>query len=1027
MMACPDETTLSDFLEGRLSEEARARVVAHLEGCADCQWVLAVGNGALPGDAAAAPRPPPLERGATLSRYVVLERLGAGAMGVVYAAYDPELDRQVALKVVRPEGRHVEELQRRLLLEAQALARLSHPHVVTLYDVGTYGDCVFLAMELVDGTTLQGWHQTPHAWADVLRVFQDAGRGLAAAHAAGLVHRDFKPANVLVGKNGGVWVTDFGMARPLNREEGLAARVEPKAATSTLSPLTRTGVLLGTPAYMAPELVRGQRADALSDQFSFCVALYEALFGVRPFDGDALEDMARAAEEGRVRPPLRDVKVPARVRRAVLRGLRARPEERFASMEALLTALTPPSRRERVWVATAVLASLLVGALVYGLAPRHATRCEQEVAKLAGAWGPARRERIHAAFLATGVPYAAKAWDTMSATLDAHAAQWRTLRTEACRSATVDDMSMAWRTETCLDARLWQFAAVAEVLEKADARTVQNAQQLAASLEGLTGCKDTSALSSRPQPPDALAARVDTARRKLTQAQASLEAGRYPEGLALTTALLEEVKGLAFRPLEAEVLLAHGTLLAQDGKLKDAEDHLYKAVFAAEAGHDDETAARAWSHLVWVVGDLQARAADVERIIQHAQAAVTRLGPERFPSVSMDLHLWLGTALIQQGKLDRAEAEISQGLELARKTYGEDHLRTAHFLHNLGRIYSRQNKYDDALALHRQVLMLRERQLGPAHPQLTTTLNSLAGAYMGLGQLDEAIALWRRIIEITDAAHLPEHVGIAGSLVNLGTALRGKGELDEAWRSLERGRAILERTHGPDHPHVAVTLEELALVAHDAGRFDEALRLATEGLERIRRSQGPQTPRAQSILRSRGRILLKLGRTAEARKDLLESLTLLEKEEGPDGPGATFVHHYLADVAMAEGNAREALGHCRHALMLDERRLSPQSLMIAADCSCIGEALLAQKAPEEAEPLLERAHQIQQQLTGEAMLAGWTSFLLARALSEKHPNPDPVRAAALAEEARVKLSGLGVKARKNLEQVLAWQRREVRR
>ncbi|RKH07968.1 protein kinase [Corallococcus sp. CA053C] len=1026
-MECPDETVLSDFLGGRLSEEVRARVVAHLEGCADCQWVLAVGNGALPGDAAPEPSPPPLTRGATLSRYVVLERLGAGAMGVVYAAYDPELDRQVALKVVRPGGRHVEELQRRLLLEAQALARLSHPHVVTLYDVGTYGDCVFLAMELVDGTTLGGWLQTPRAWADVVRVFQDAGRGLAAAHAAGLVHRDFKPANVLVGKNGGVWVTDFGMARPLNREQGLAARVEPKAPMSTLSPLTRTGVLLGTPAYMAPELVKGQRADALSDQFSFCVALYEALFGVRPFEGDTLEEMARAAEEGRVRPPRRDVKVPARVRRAVLRGLRARPEERFASMEALLTALTPPSRRELVWVATAVVASLLVGVLVYGLAPRQQTRCEQEVAKLAGAWGPARRERIHAAFLATGVPYAAKAWDTLAATLDAHATQWRTLRTEACLSATMDDMSMAWQTETCLDARLWQFAAVAEVLEKADARTVQNAQKLAASLEGLTGCKDTSALSSRPQPPDALAARVDDARRKLTQAQASLEAGRYPEGLALTTALLGEIKGLDFRPLEAEVLLAHGNLLAQDGKHKEAEDHLYKAVFAAESGHDDETAARAWSVLVWVVGDLQARAADVERIIQHAQAAVTRLGPERFPAVTMDLHLFLGAALIQQGKLERAEVELTQGLELARKTYGEDDLRTAHFMHNLGRVYSRQNRSEEALALHRQVLTLRERQLGPEHPHLTSTLNSLAGAYMNLGQLDEAIALWRRILKITDAAHLPEHVGLANSLGNLGTALRGKGQLDEARRSLERARGILERTYGPDHPHVAVMLEELALVEHDAGRFDEALRLATDGLERIRRHLGPETPRAQSILRSRGRILLKLGRTAEARKDLLAALKILEKEEGPDSLGAAIVDHYLADVAMAEGNARQALDHCKHALRIDERRLSPQSQMIGADCSCIGEALLAQKAPEEAEPLLERARQVLQQTTGEPMLAGWTSFLLARALSEKRTNPDPVRAAALAEEARVKLTALGVKAQRDLDQVHAWQRREARR
>ncbi|MFP2912024.1 protein kinase domain-containing protein, partial [Pyxidicoccus sp. 3LFB2] len=305
MTTCPPETTLSDLLAGLLPEDQRSDVLAHLEGCTGCQRALAAAGDdptASQVEVSAPAAPVPLQRGATLGRYVVLERIGAGAMGVVYAAYDPQLDRQVALKVLRPEGRQVEELRLRLVLEAQALARLSHANVVAVFDVGAHGDCVFLAMELVDGVTLAEWLKQPRPWQEVLRVFGEAGRGLAAAHAAGLVHRDFKPANVLVGLDGRPRVTDFGMARPLNREQGAAARVAPDvAAVSTGSPtasplatpLTRTGVLLGTPAYMAPELLGGRRADARSDQFSFCVALHEALYGVRPFEGDSLEAMAR--------------------------------------------------------------------------------------------------------------------------------------------------------------------------------------------------------------------------------------------------------------------------------------------------------------------------------------------------------------------------------------------------------------------------------------------------------------------------------------------------------------------------------------------------------------------------------------------------------------------------------------------------------------------------------------------------------------------------------------------------------------
>jgi Tfp pilus assembly protein PilF len=710
------------------------------------------------------------------------------------------------------------------------------------------------------------------------------------------------------------------------------------------------------------------------------------------------------------------------VRRAVLRGLKAQPEERFASMEALLTALVPSSRRVSTWAAAALVAVLLSVAAVYGLAWRRETRCAQEVAKLGPAWGPERRERVHAAFLATGAPYAALAWEKLSAVLDAHAAQWRTLRTEACLATDRDMTTEAWQVEACLDARVWQFVAVVEVLEKADARTVQRASQLAASLEGLSGCRDASPASARPQPPDALRARVDEARRKLAQAQASLEGARYAEGLQVTTALLADIRGLGFQPLDAEVLLTHGKLLANTDKLKEAEDSLYKAVWAAEAVHDDETAARAWIFVLWVVGDPMARPADAERIAQHAQAALQRLGPERFPSVAMDLNLYLSAVLIQQRKLDQAEAEINQGLSLARRTYGDDDLRTARFLHALGRVRYRQYRTEEALALNRQALAVRERLLGPAHPDLIHSLNNLANVYNMMGHVDEALAQLHRVLAIQEAAAPVDETSLSETLHNLGRTQRLAGQIDKARESLKRALPLLERLYGHDHPRVASNISVMALVEFDANHLDEALALATDALERTRRALGPETVRAEAPLQYRARIHLKAGRLREARRDFEEALTLLAKEQGPDGPGTSGIYINMSGVDMEEGKPRDALNRCQRALALDEKAQGPDAQIVAVELCCIAEAKLALGAADEAEPLLERARNIHQLRSGEYVNAAWTSFLLARALWEKRVAPDRARAAALAQEARTKLEALGLKGNAELAKVIAWQR-----
>ncbi len=381
-MGCPDASALQQFVEkpsgpdGIGASAAVTSIRAHLERCGDCRALVLLltpraedVDATLPMSDAVGPLYVPL--GQTIGRYVVVGQLGEGGMGVVYAAHDPELDRRVALKLMRrsapaDEG-SAQSQQRRLLREAHAMARLTHPNVIVVHDVGPFADGVFIAMELVDGETLGRWLREPRPWRLVLERFLLAGRGLQAAHAAGLVHRDFKPDNVLVGKDGRVRVTDFGLARLT----GARASASRERGDDVVSPLrlmlTRTGALIGTPAYMAPEQLDGASTDVRTDVFSFCVALFEGLYRQRPFIGATLRELRDAITEQRVAAVV-DRGVPARMRRVLGRGLRADAAERYPDMGALLAAIEEaarPSGKPRLFaLATTAALGLAVAAVV---------------------------------------------------------------------------------------------------------------------------------------------------------------------------------------------------------------------------------------------------------------------------------------------------------------------------------------------------------------------------------------------------------------------------------------------------------------------------------------------------------------------------------------------------------------------------------------------------------------------------------------------------------------------------------------
>ena len=390
---CLDDELIMELVQGRLPDDDLLAAEEHMTGCPDCRMVVAEAAAVDASSESTAPTRPvglPIDEidpagrtlapGERVNRYQIQALIGVGAIGAVYAAHDPQLHRRVALKVLRAGGAMgspAGDLQARLLREARAMAQLSHPNVVTVHDAGTYADGVFLAMELVDGTTLARWLKGDERGLDeIVRMFRAAGEGLAAAHRSGLVHRDFKPDNVLVGDDGRVRVTDFDLARPTSWEKTGPHRAI-SGDTWVRTVVTRTGVVAGTPAYMAPEQFAGKPPDPRSDQFSFCVALYEAIYRERPFAGPTLDDLVDAIIHGRVAAPPAGASVPGALRAAVLRGLSVKREDRHPSMDALLGQLAAavpvglearrPGRRRPAVVIGAV-GALAVGAVALAAA-----------------------------------------------------------------------------------------------------------------------------------------------------------------------------------------------------------------------------------------------------------------------------------------------------------------------------------------------------------------------------------------------------------------------------------------------------------------------------------------------------------------------------------------------------------------------------------------------------------------------------------------------------------------------------------
>lgn len=775
-----------------------------------------------------------------LGRYTVLRRIGAGGMGVVYLGYDSELDRKIAIKLLRVRGGDGHgHASARLVREARALARVDHPHVVAVHEVGAHDGAVYLAMDLVEGVTLDHWQrQRPHPWRTIVELYLQAGRGLAAAHAAGVIHRDFKPANVLVGPDdrGGsrARVVDFGLARAADDLDDAPTSATPHDGALT-SELTATGALLGTPAYMAPEQLLGRRADARSDQFSFALALYEALCGQRAFAGDSLEALRDAVIAGHRRPPERRRKAPRWLHRLLDRALEVAPERRHPSMQVLLDQLARGLlRRRRLGLTLGALALALGAAFVGSHAAAPPALCARGADALASVWNDDARAAARAAFLATGKPFAAHAWSQTEAQLDAHASAWIAMYREACeathlrgdQSSDVLDLRMR-----CLDRRRDELAALLGVYAEADALTVTHALEAADALTPVASCADLDVLASAhivPEDPR-LQAPVAELRGELARARALRHAGHYDDAFALTTDLDLRARALDYLPLRAESGLLLGSLQGLRGAATDAALTLDRAFLDALACDHPDVAA--WSaisaaHVVGVVGH---RGADGRRWGALAEPLLTRIGPD--PRAAASLHTNLGNIDVMEGQHPAARARFEAAIAIAGAELGPDAIVIANSSANLATVYRRTGDYPEALAHYQRARQIFTARLGPSHPALATLGNNTGVLLQTMGDLDGAARSYRDVLALAGTSLSAANPTLGHAHNNLAEVLLAQGQPAAALPHAEAAITVWSAAHGPTHPLIADALLGLGRIYIELADPDHALATLQRALE----------------------------------------------------------------------------------------------------------------------------------------------------------------------------------------------------
>jgi tetratricopeptide (TPR) repeat protein len=836
-----------------------------------------------------------------IGRFVALEKLGEGGMGVVVAAYDPQLDRKVAIKMMHDQ---LSELQgSRLAREAKAMAQLNHPNVLTVHDTGLYGDRLYIAMELVDGTTLTKWLRAkPRTHDEIFDVIMQAGRGLAAAHAAGLVHRDFKPDNVLVGNDGRVRVSDFGLVSSTGEaptSDGHKPKVDSHAG------LTQTGAVMGTPLYMAPEQHAGKVADAKADQFSFCVTLWQALCDEMPYGADSYEALVENVSGGKLRPIPKGARVPANIKEILARGLSSNSAERFPSMKELLAALDRARRPKRwPWIAAGTFAAVaaVAGAsfLIGNRSQSAQDPCAGSPQRVASIWDDKRKADLASAYHAIAGD---EVWAQMKTVVDRYMSTWAIHHRDICRATHVrHDQSpeLLDLRMRCMDGRLADLDALLSRLATPKREAVFKGIDAVSALPDLSDCDDNARLRAAiPLPQDpALRAKIADIESGFTEALSYDRTGDFAKAKTIVDPLVPKAKELGYAPLEAKLVLERAGLEMRAGDLATAAATYRESAEVAARARDDIRIAQSWIDLMNVLG-LSGKHADALALETVARTATERVSDE--PRLVARFANTLAGIYLAQGKYPEARREYERALEAVRKDRPDSDL-LAPALGNMALARWYTGDMQGAQEYYAQARDRAIETVGAKHPTLAYIYRNIGDLAAGSNDIDTALENYKKSLAIFEGSQGPDHIDVAIALEPLSYAYARKGDVAKSRETGERALKLREAKFGPDHPTVAQTLNSLA----DAEIMDDKPESLTRAIAYLNRSIaiqektfGTEHPKLPDSLDRLGHAQYHSGKFAESVATFQRSLAIKRKTMGPTANDVGLVELSLAQSALA--------------------------------------------------------------------------------------------------------------------------------
>jgi tetratricopeptide (TPR) repeat protein len=915
--ACPPDDTLAALIAGVLEEARVDAIRAHVDSCESCRGILvAVAKGTPAGatpelDATAvdvrryragAPKPASLP-----ARYRIERVLGEGGMGRVYAAHDTELDRAVAVKVLRDDIGSA-QLAERLVRESRAMAKVSHPGVVTVYDVGRHEGHVFIAMELVAGTTLSRWlSEKPRGWREIVDVFHRAGQGLAAAHEAGLVHRDMKPENVLVTVEGervkSVAVSDFGIARAARDASGSRDGGAGAARDASADDLVRTatGALIGTPAYMAPEQLAGGVVDARADIFAFGVSLWEALYGARPYAGKTIAELAIAIERGAPVPPASTA--PKWIANAVRSAIDPDPAKRPPSMTELLAAIDPArADRTRKTAVYAGIGIVVVGSVAFAVVPRLRSHevplpamCSDP--GMAATWTDASRAQIRTTLDALPGELPKSVAERAVQTADAYATRWTDALGAACKST---DVAKREASVACLGARRSAFAKTLGVVPSMKRTDLVDLDMILGKLPSVTLCQtDAAAIVMREVAPEARV-RAAALEARLAEAGALIAAGSLDQAREELASIDAEVTALGSRVLAAEYAFARASVSIEhdvDGGLA-----LYReaALTAGKAGRDD-LAAHAWLEVAHEYAQTKNDAGRAQDALEQADAAITRGGEDTALRAHYDLEL--AQLRVFETKFDEAE-----------KLLAAARIRIAKFAPQLMpdveethvSLLTEAGKLDEAIAAANALILERTSKHGEVHASVITIRNILANALLVSGKLDEALVQAQLAADLAKRGYGEDSDSYGLGLRNVSVLLENTGKFDEARTTIQKARQILSASRGPRSFMVGDTYQSEAILLAVSGKPEESLPLFDQAIAIYKDSVGERHVRTAEAMLSYAGTLSELNRGKEAVDKSRDAVALFRDVYGEENPRYAYARAMYGEALIRAKDKKAA-------------------------------------------------------------------------------------------------------------------------